>query len=208
VTPGDGVASLFRSLGAAVVPGGPGRNPSVGDLLEAVDGTASEAVMLLPNHRKVVPAARQAAGRSAKTVEVIATGSVAEGLAAATAFNPEADAQENATRAREALEGVVSLEVAVSVRDADTPAGHVRSGQYMGVADGTVSVVGNDPVEVSVETLRSVVREEHEVLTVLAGEGIDGLDEVRASLAEAFPSLEVEVHRGGQPGYPLLIGLE
>jgi DAK2 domain fusion protein YloV len=208
VAPGDGVAALFRSLGAAVVPGGPGRNPSVGDLLEAVDGTASEAVMLLPNHRNVFPAARQAAGRSAKTVEVIATGSVAEGLAAATAFNPEADAQENATRAREALEGVVSLEVAVSVRDADTRAGHVRSGQYMGLADGTVSVVGDDPVEVSVEALRSLVREEHEVLTALVGEGLDEVDRVRATLAEAFPSLEVEVHRGGQPHYPLLIGLE
>jgi uncharacterized protein len=76
------------------------------------------------------------------------------------------------------------------------------------MADGTVSVVGDDPVEVSVEALRSLVREEHEVLTALVGEGLDEVDRVRATLAEAFPSLEVEVHRGGQPHYPLLIGLE
>jgi DAK2 domain fusion protein YloV len=208
VAPGDGVATLFRSLGATVVPGGPGRNPSVGELLEAVDGTASGAVILLPNHGNVIPAAWQAAGRSTKAVEVIPAGSVAEGLAAAAAFKPEADAQENAARAREALEDVVSLEVAVAVRDGDTPAGPVRSGQYIGVVDERVSVVGDDPVEVSVETLRSLVREEHEVLTVLAGEGLNALEEVRASLAEAFPSLEVEVHRGGQPSYPLLMGLE
>jgi len=208
VAPGEGVAKLFRSLGATVVHGGPGADPSVEDLVEAVDRAASGAVLLLPNHESVVPAARQAADRSDNAVAVIPTRSVPEGLAAAAAFNPEADAEENAGRAREALDGVVTVEVAVAVRDSDTPAGRVRSGQYLGGTDGSVSVTGDDSVEVSLQVLRPLVTDEHEVLTVLAGDGLDELDGVREAFAQAFPSLEVEVHRGGQPNYPLLIGLE
>ena len=71
-----------------------------------------------------------------------------------------------------------------------------------------MSVVGHDPVEVSVEVLRPLVNEEQELLTVLVGDGLDELDRVQGALAEAFPSLEVEVHRGDQPNYPLLIWLE
>jgi dihydroxyacetone kinase-like predicted kinase len=176
--------------------------------VEAVDRAASAAVLLLPNHENVLPAARQAADRSDRAVAVIPTRSVSQGLAAAAAFNPEADAEENAGRARDALDGVVTVEVAVVVRHADTPAGRVRSGQYLGGTEGSVSVTGDDPVEVSLQVLRPLVTDEHEVLTVLAGDGLDELDGVREAFSEAFPSLEVEVHRGGQPNYPLLIGLE
>ena len=68
--------------------------------------------------------------------------------------------------------------------------------------------MGDDAVRVSLEVLGPLVTNDHEVLTVLAGDGLDDLDGLRGTLAEAFPSLDVEVHRGGQPGAPLLIGLE
>ncbi|HEX2031948.1 MAG TPA: DAK2 domain-containing protein [Actinomycetota bacterium] len=208
--PGEGVARLLRSLGAVVVSGGPGRNPSVGELAEAIAGAPSDDVVVLPNHRNIVPAAERAAGEAAKRVAVVPTRSVAEGLAAAAAFDAEAAAEDNERQAREAADAVVAAEVAAAVRDAETPAGPVREGQFLGVVDGDVRAVGDDPVAVAVETVRPLVRDEHELLTLLVGEGVSEGDGRRAAeaLGAAHRGLEVEVHRGDQPHYPFLIGLE
>jgi dihydroxyacetone kinase-like predicted kinase len=210
VVPGEGTARLFRSLGADVVSGGAGSNPSVGELLDAIAGAHSDTVVLLPNHGNVVPAAEQAARRSEKDVSLIPTRSVPEGLAAATAFNPDAGREENVDRAREAAGRVVSIEVAQASRDARTAAGPVAKGDFLGMSGGEVRAVGADPIRVAVEVLRPLVAEEHEVLTVLTGDWAGLHDGQRAAdaLTEAFPALEVEVHAGGQPHYPLVIGLE
>jgi DAK2 domain fusion protein YloV len=207
VVSGDGTAALFRSLGARVVAGG---NPSVGEIAAAIAEAPSDSVILLPNDRIIVPATQQAAAGAGKTVTVIPTGSVPEGLAAATAFNPEADYEENVTRAREAATRVTSVEVAVASRRADTAAGPARPGAFLGLAGGEVRTVGGNPIEVALEVLRPLVVEGHEVLTVLTGDGTapDEADRVASALTRAFPALMVDVLHGGQPNYRLLIGLE
>jgi DAK2 domain fusion protein YloV len=207
VAPGDGIADLFESLGARVVAGGPGRNPSVAELAAAVEGAGAAEVLLIPNHRNVVPAAERVAAER-NGVTVISTSSVPEGLAAAAACNPADDGDRNAARAREAAANVTSVEVGSATRDAETPAGPARAGQLLGIVDGEIRVVGDEPVDVLLGALRPLVREEHEVLTVLTGEGFEDVEDLRRALGEAFPGLEIEVHRGGQPHYPLLVGLE
>jgi DAK2 domain fusion protein YloV len=209
VVPGRGAGALFRSLGATVVAGGPGDNPSVADLAEAIAAVPSDAVMLLPNHTDVVPAARQAADGSDKAVAVIPTGSIPEGLAAAAAFNPECGPEENEALARRAAAAVTAIEVARASREAETPAGPVRAGDFLAMAGGEIRSVGNDPIDVAMEVLQGLVGDEHEIVTVLTGDGAagDDGDRFRAALSRAFPHLEVEVHAGGQPHH-LLIGLE
>jgi uncharacterized protein len=210
VVSGQGAGALFRSLGASVVAGGPGNNPSVGELAEAIAAAPSDAVVLLPNHANVVPAARQAADGSDKAVAVVPTGSIPEGLAAAAAFNPECGLEENEGMARQAAAAVTAIEVARASKDADTPAGPVRAGDFLAMAGGDIRSVGDDPIEVAMEVLRGMVGEEHEIVTVLTGDGAagDDGDHAAAAITRAFPHLEVEVHAGGQPHYPLLIGLE
>ena len=209
VVPGDGAADLFRSLGATVVPGGAGSSPSPGDLVEAIAAVAADAVVLLPNDGGVVPAAERAARGVEKEVSVIPTRSVAEGLAAATAFNPEAGLEDNAERARDAATRGISVEVAPASGEATTTAGPAAAGDFLGLCGGQVRAVGDDPVRVAVEILRAVVDRNHELLTVLTGDGYPGDGRrAAAALAEAFPTLQVEVHAGGQRHYPLVIGLE
>jgi hypothetical protein len=210
VTPAEGIARLFRSLGALTVRGGPGRNPSVAELLGAIEETRAQSVLLLPNHKNVVPAAEQAARAAGRPVHVVATRSVHEGLAAATAFNPTVGAGENLRGAEEAVAGVVSAEVARAVRAAETPAGRVLEGQFLGITNGEVHTIGDDPGGIARELIGQLVTERHEVLTLLSGSDVTNVEAetLAGSLREAFPNLEVELHEGGQANYPYLIGLE
>jgi len=193
-----------------VVRGGPGNNPAVGDIVEAVAAAPADSVFVLPNHRNVVPAAERAAAESPKDVRVIPTRSVPEGLAAAAAFNPLQGPDENEVFVREAASGAAAAEVTRAIRDADTPAGPVRTGQWLGVAGGTIREVGDDPAAVAAKVVATLRTEAHEILTLVVGSEATDAEarSVEAALREALPGLEVEVHDGGQPGYPFLIGLE
>jgi len=210
VADGDGLIALFGSLGAVVVRGGPGNIPSVRVLVDAVDAAPAPAVVLLPNHPDVVPAAERAAGQSAKDVRVVPTRSVPQGLSAATAFHPMEPAGEIAAMMGEVSAAVSHGGVAGAVRDASTPAGSVRPGDWLGLMDGEVTAIGSDPVDVAVAVLRTMREPAHEILTVIAGSDATEDDTVRLeeALAEALPGVQVDLHRGGQPGSPFVFGLE
>ncbi|MBI4260939.1 MAG: DAK2 domain-containing protein [Actinobacteria bacterium] len=209
VADGEGLARIFRSLGVVVVPGGPGRNPPVSDLVEAIEAVPARSVILLPNHRNVVPAARQAAEASRKDVRVVATRSVPEGVCAAAAFTPTSSPDENERAMAAATRAAAAGEVVAAVREADTGAGRVREGDLLGVSDGEVLVVGDDPVAVAADLARELRVDDHELLTLFVG--AEPSDEeagcVADALRAALDGVEVEVHRGGQPSRYLL-GLE
>jgi dihydroxyacetone kinase-like predicted kinase len=95
VAEGDGLIRTFRSLGAVVVPGGPGNNPAVGDLLAAVQAAPAESVLVLPNHPNALTQAERAVGASGKRALMVASLSIPAGLAAAAAFNPLSSAEDN-----------------------------------------------------------------------------------------------------------------
>jgi DAK2 domain fusion protein YloV len=210
VAEGEGVARTFRSLGAMVVPGGPGHNPAVGELLAAVEAAPADAVLLLPNHPNVVPAAEKAAQSSSKEVHVVASPSVPAGLAAATAFNPMAALDENAGAMEAAVRDCRSGEVAQAERAAQTPAGPVRAGDWLGMADGRVMITGRDAESVAGRLAIILSGGGAEIATVVAGE--DSSDEtagvVARIVADAIPGVRVDVVLGGQPRYAYLIGVE
>jgi DAK2 domain fusion protein YloV len=209
VAPGQGVAELFRSLGAVVIPGGGGRNPSVGDLLEGVAAAGAAEVVLLPNHPDVRAAAEGAAAEAGVPVRVVATSSVPEGLAAATAVVPDDGIDANVRRAAEAARAVASGEVVRAARDAETPLGSVRVGAYLGLVDGDVVAVGDDPSEVAVAVAGRLRRDRHEVATLISGEAVEAevADLATEGVRAALDGIEVETHPGGQPS-AFLIGLE
>jgi fatty acid kinase len=210
VTEGRGLAELFSSLGAAVVAGGPGNNPSVRELVRALEAMPAPFVLVLPNHPNVVPAAREAAAASVKDVAVVPARSIPAGLSAAAAFNPFAPGGENERSMLEAIGGSLAIEITVASRDATTHGGPVRKGDWLGLLDGEVAEFGSDPAELAAKMVARLRSEDHEVLTLIVG--ADPSDEEAARLAEelrdAAPGLQVETHRGGQPRYHYLIGLE
>jgi DAK2 domain fusion protein YloV len=210
VAEGPGVMETFRSLGAAVVEGGPGNNPAVADLVAAIEAAPAEGVIVLPNHPNVVPAATRAVELASRAAAVVPTTSIPEGIAAAAAFNPAVALDRNGSAMEEASAACRSGGLARAERDATTPEGPVEIGQWMGLAGDGIAGLGPDASAVAERLVRRLVKGDSEIVTVIEGRGAstDEREAVVAALRAAFPELEVQVIDGGQPRYPFLIGVE
>jgi fatty acid kinase len=209
VVAGDGNRRLFEDVGAAhVVEGGQTMNPSTADLLAAVESVAADEVVLLPNNANVVLAAEQAARVAGRPVHVVPTESIPAGLAALVAFNAERSAEENAAAMQEALVGVATGEVTIASRDASSDGVAVREGEFLGLLDGTAVASGPTFDGVARELLGRLLAEPRDVVTLLHGEGAPSLNGLVDELAAQHPELELDVHEGGQPHYPLLLSAE
>jgi hypothetical protein len=209
VVAGEGNRQLFEDLGAErVVEGGQTMNPSTADLLEAIDTSGADEVVLLPNNANVVMSAEQAARVAGKPVRVVPTESIPAGLAALVAFLGERSAEENAAAMREALAGIVTGEIAIASRDASADGVAVREGEFLALLDGDAVAAGAGFDEVARALIERLLAEPRDVLTLLRGEGAPSLNGLLDELAEQHPELELEVHEGGQPHYPLLLSAE
>jgi uncharacterized protein len=211
VVSGEGIGRIFRSLGVHhLVVGGQTMNPATADLVKAVESVGSDQVVILPNNKNIRPVADQVDALCGKTVRVVATGSIVEGFAALLAYDPAAGADTNVASMSESAARVVPAEVTQAVRDTVSDAGEVHEGDFIGVSrDGVVAV--SDNIVVCTRLLLSRLLEpDHELLTLIEGEGARVADTRRIEewLSEEYPDVAVEVHHGGQPLYPYLLGIE
>ena len=205
---GDGNRRLFESLGAATVEGGETMNPSTADLLEAVEALPERGVVLLPNSKNVVLAAEQAAGQSGKDVRVILTRSLQAGLGALVAFDAGRALDENVSEMEEAAAAVRAGSVARASRSAKVGDVDVAEGDFLGLVDGEPVASGEGLESVATDVVARLVGDGADVLTVLVGDGAGESEGIVAAIRAAHPSLEVEVHEGGQPHFPLLFAVE
>ncbi len=213
VAAGPGLTALFESAGAVVVTGGPGRRPSTGQLLEAIVSCGAAEVVVLPNDGDTVRAAEIAA-RTAEAehdvaVEVIPTQAQVQGLAAISVHEPgrafDADVREMTATARHARHGAVTI----AARRAITMAGPCEPGDALGVIAGDFAVVGADLETVADEVLERLLAGGGELVTIVSGEGgVELADRVAARVEQRHPTVDVAVHDGGQPRYPLLVSVE
>ncbi|MGD9794156.1 MAG: DAK2 domain-containing protein [Acidimicrobiia bacterium] len=212
VAAGRGLIELFGSLGVAeVVGGGQTMNPSTAELLTAVERAPAPFVIVLPNNKNIVPVAEQLDRLTAKRVVVVPTVSMPEALASLINFDPEGDGDAVASAMRAALSGVRSGELTRAVRDARSDVGEVRTGDWIGLVrgDGIVSV-SPDLVASLRSLLAALVDDDSSLVTLIEGDGASDLvtESARDWLSEHFPDIEVEVHKGAQPLYPYLVGVE
>jgi dihydroxyacetone kinase-like predicted kinase len=209
VVAGEGNRRLFESLGAArIVEGGQTLNPPTADLLAAVEAVPASEIVLLPNNANVVMAAEQAARLAAKPVHVVPARSLQAGLAALVAFNPERTAEDNAAEMLDALESVVTGEVAIASRDAALDGVAARKGEFLGLLGGKAVSAGPSFDEVARTVAEGLLAEPRDLLTLLTGEGAPPLNGLLEGLAASHPELEIDVHDGGQPHYQLLLSAE
>jgi DAK2 domain fusion protein YloV len=212
VCSGDGLAELFSNLGVqGVVTGGQTMNPSTAELLDTVEHVNAEQVVILPNNKNIVPVAEQVDALTTKTVVVVPTQSMPEALAALVVYDPEASCADNGKAMTEAAESVATGEVTRAVRDANSEIGPIKEGDWIGLVrgDGIVSVAAD--VEGAVTALLDqLVAPGRELVTVITG--VDASPSITAAvegwLADQRADVQVEVHRGGQPLYPYLFGVE
>jgi DAK2 domain fusion protein YloV len=208
VTAGEGNRALFESGGARVVEGGRTMNPSTADLVAAIETAAAPEVVVLPNNSNVIMSAEQAAGQSAKAVRVVPTRSLQAGLSALVAFDPTQPAEANAAAMAAALEGVATGAVTVASRDVLLNGVSVQKGKWLGLADGLPVAGGETFDEVAGAVLERLLEEPRGLVTLLTGEKSPPLAGLLAELESRHPELELDVHEGGQPHYPLLLAAE
>jgi DAK2 domain fusion protein YloV len=212
VSSGPGISELFEELGVqAVVAGGQTSNPSTAELLAAVELVNADQVVVLPGNRNIIPVAEQLDALTARTVRVVPSRSMPEGLAALMSYDPEASAELNTMAMRQAAEAIASGEVTQAVRASDTPVGPVAAGDWLAIAgrEGIVAVAP-DVVAVATALLERLVADGRELVTVLTGCDARPADTAAITgwMAAHRPDVEVEVHEGGQPLYPFLVGVE
>ena len=211
VATGDGIRRIFRSLGVhQLIAGGQSMNPSTAQVLEAVEAAPAEEVVILPNNKNIVPVAEAVNELTDKTVRVVATTSVAEGFGSLLAYDPEASAEQNYTAMSEAAARVIPGEVTRAVRSSDSPAGPILEGDWLGLSRGGIAAVESTAADAVCALLGKLVTDDHEIVTLIEGEGARPADTrtITEWIAENRPNVTAEVHHGGQPLYPYLLSIE
>ena len=213
VAAGAGLAALFAGAGAVVVPGAPERRPSTRDVVEAITSAGTTEVIVLPNDEHVAAVAEAAAGEVRRSrrvrVAVIPTDAQVQGVAALAVHEPgrpfEQDLVEMTAAARHARSGAVT----VARERAMTTAGPCEPGDVLGMIEGDFVLVGPDPLQVATGVLERLLGGGGELVTLVSGAGAADLAARCASyLRAAHPTVDVVSYDGGQPGYPLLVGVE
>ena len=211
VSMGAGFSQFFHDLNVdRIVEGGQTMNPSVDDLLCAVNHVNAECVFILPNNGNVVFAANQAAELSKKDVRVIPTKNVAMGIAAAIAFQGDLDVEENLSRMNEAAQHVKTATVTYAIRDSEYNGIAIKQGDYIGLLNGQITCSRNNVHDIVLEIMDQIMTDEDELITVYYGADIseDEAKSVAEELEEKYDACDVECHSGGQPLYYYLISVE
>ena len=213
VVAGAGNRRLFEGLARdigpiAVVEGGQTMNPSTADLVAAVQSLDADEAVILPNNSNVLLAAEHAAANSDRSVEIVAADSIPSGLAAMVAFDGQRTAAENAAEMREAVAAVDTGEVTIASRDVELNGLSIHNGDWLGLYDGEPIAGGASFDEVAGTVVDRLLERPRDLLTLLVGEDEQSLDALLEHISSAHPEVDVDVQRGGQPHYPLLLSAE
>ena len=211
VSLGEGFSKILKDLQVdCVVEGGQTMNPSIEDLQKAIDSVNAETVFVFPNNGNVILAAQQAAEICSKNVRVIPTKNVAMGIAAAVAFQPDLNVEENAQRMEEAAQRVRTGTITYAVRDSDFEDMHISEGDIIGLHNGKVEFQAHSVHDVAIDLVKAIVTEDDGLITIYYGADTKEEDAqaLGAEIEEMCPDCDVEVHEGGQPLYYYLIAVE
>ncbi len=211
IASGEGVAEIFKNLGATyVLSGGQTMNPSTQDIVDAISKTKKDKVIILPNNKNIFLAADQAAEVCDVDAVVVPSKTIAQGMAAMLGFSKDADLEENKEAMTDELDTVISGQVTIAVRDTTIEGREIKKDDYMGIVDGNIVVTNPDRKEAAIEMVKAMLDEDSEVVTIIYGE--DGNKEeaeaIETAVSELDEDLEIEIHEGNQPVYPYLISVE
>ena len=211
VAAGDGFFEVFNSLGATIiVPGGQTMNPSVGELLKAVEAAPSDNIILLPNNKNIIHTASQVESLTSKRVKVIPTRTIPQGIAASLAFSYDMDLEENTRAMKEAMAAVKTIGVTKAVRKTRMNGQEIKKGQPIAILnDETLIAGGNNMLDIIFQALTKTNIENTEMVTIYYAAETQAIEveDIAQKIREGY-HLEVEVVQGGQPHYNYIISLE
>lgn len=212
VAPGEGNRRILESLGVdKVVSGGQTMNPSTKDLLDAVEAVNADTVIILPNNSNIIMAANSASENSGKPCFVVPTKSVPQAFSAMFTVDESLSPEENVQNMAEAAAEVKTGEITTAIKESkDAHDNPIKEGDVIGIADGSIEATGSSVADVFISLLEAMEADDYDNLTILAGQDLDDtdLDTLAQKAEEAFPELEIDAQRGGQPLYPVVLSLE
>ena len=213
VAHGPGVSTLLEEQGAVVVPAQPRRRPSTADLLDGITRADSAEVLLLPSDSDtlaVAEAAAEQARAAGVRVSVIPTRSVVQSLAAVAVHDPGARFDDDVVAMTRAAGATRYGAVTVASREAMTSAGSCREGDILGLADGDIVEIGASVDAVSRAVLERLLSSGGELVTLVTGEDAAAslADSLEDWLSAQHPGLDLVSVTGGQPLWPLIVGVE
>lgn len=211
VAAGDGLESLFLDMGVdQVIKGGQTMNPSTDDILSAVEAVNAKTVFILPNNKNIIMAAKQVADLTDINVVVLETRSVPAGISARLAFDPALSVDENVAAMNEAIENTKTGSVTYAVRTFSFNDKEYPENTIMGLAEGKITVVGDDSLTVLKELLAAAVDDDSSIISIYLGGNIkeEQQEEITEELEELYPDLDVLVYMGGQPLYDFIYSVE
>ena len=212
VSAGAGIGEIFKGLGVDyLIEGGQTMNPSTEDMLNAIRRVPARNIFILPNNKNIILAANQAQTLTKdKDIIVIPTRTVPQGITAVISFSPEEDVDTNEQMMLEAIQTVKTGQVTYAVRDTRIGEKEIHEGDIMGIGDEGILSVGSSISETSKELLEKLVTEDSELISIYYGEDISEEEAERfvSEVEEAYPDLDVDAHRGGQPIYYYVMSVE
>ncbi|MDD6449932.1 MAG: DAK2 domain-containing protein [Lachnospiraceae bacterium] len=212
VCAGDGMAEIFKGIGADyVISGGQTMNPSTDDILNAVSHVNADTIFILPNNKNIILAANQAVSlEEKKKLIVIPTKTVPQGITALINFVPDDSAEENEKRMDEEINHVKTGQITYAVRDTVIDDKEIQKGDLMGMGDQGLLSVGSDMKTVMLETLHKMVEEDSALISIYYGAEVTDAEaeEIRSAVASAFPGMDIELEKGGQPVYYYVFSVE
>jgi DAK2 domain fusion protein YloV len=211
VAPGLGLARVFASLGvAAVIEGGQTMNPSTQEILASFENLPTDQVILLPNNKNIILAAKQATELTVKQVAVIPSVSAPQGIAALFAYEREGDFDEITQAMEAALTDIDTIEITTATRSVEIDDVDVQEGQSIALLNGRLAVAGDSIQDVLLESLEQVDLKQAELVTFYVGEDLQSnqANRLKDMVRERWDHLEIEMHEGGQPHYQLIISVE
>jgi len=212
VAAGSGMREVFRSLGAAaIITGGQTMNPSVQEILQAVDSVPSKKIILLPNNKNIILAASQAKSLASKDIAVIPSRTMLQGIAALIAFNYDGAMEENVQAMEDAVATVKTVEITEAARSTQLQGLKIKKGQVIAILDDEKLLAAGDNVEgVLVEALDKAGIGSAEIVTVYYGADIESsqAEQVVQKIRDKYHEKQIELVSGGQPHYRYIISLE
>ena len=212
VCAGDGLAAVFKDLGAdAVVSGGQTMNPSTESILDGVDQVPAETVFILPNNGNIIMAAQQCDALTDKHVIVIPTKTVPQGITAMMNIDFDAESADEITAAMtDAISTVATAQITYAARDSDFDGFDIKAGDYLALLEG--KLFGTDStLNVLLEKLAAdAVERQSSFISLYFGEDVSEADAKAAAgiFEKACPNAEVAVLFGGQPVYYYIVSME
>lgn len=212
VSAGDGLTEIFRGIGVDyVIEGGQTMNPSTEDILNACDQVNAETIFVLPNNKNIILAANQAKDIiEDKTIIVVPTKTIPQGITAMISFSPDMNPEENLEAMKDASQCVRTGEITYAVRNTTTDGHAIEKDDIMALGDDGLLAVAKEKDQAVLEALKAMVNDESEIITIYYGQDIpeEEAEALATRVRKAYPQVETELQYGGQPIYYYFLSVE